>query len=1056
MRSLGFANVSRWHSARNAHAVLKRCFTAVLLTTGLLVLAARPATAQTLGSQERLCDPTFEDCRADILTYIQQETVEIDMGFWMITDARYSNALVAAWQRGVKIRLLMDPRCVSEHSACAAQNQQLAQAGLPMRNRDTGGILHWKCIIFAGQGQMEFAGANYAPFEMVPDQPYVNFTDEIVMYTNDSSIVHSFMRKFDDLWTSTTEFTNYANINGPLTRSYPTYTIDPDLNFPPDDSYRDRALSGYNHEQQKIDVLMFRITDESHSLAMINAVNRGVPVRLITDETEYRNPNRLWDAYNVDEMYQAGVQVRLDGHQGIDHAKGVILYGTGMAIYGSSNWTSPSSDSQREHNLFTTKPWILTWLTNLFERKWNNSTGNIETKTFVPLPPDAPKYNLPADGATNVPVTGTSLSWNAGLWAHNYDIYFGTSPNPPLIETNKKLGPSQYDTDYKTYALPQLLPGTKYYWKIVSKTMAFVTADGPIRSFTTAGSAPNDIPPTVSLTSPASGATFDAGTAIGLAATASDSDGTVTKVDFYAGNTLVGTDTSSPYSVTWNSAAPGSYNLTAIATDNDGATTTSGIVSITVNSGPSTLPSGWSDSDIGAVGAAGSAAFANGVFTVRGSGADVWGTADALHYAYMPFSGNGWMIARVATISSDASWVKAGVMIRGSLSPSSAQGFMLVSWSKGVAYQRRLADGNASVSTAGSTSTAPRWVKIERVGNIINAYESPDGTTWTLVGSDTFTMGASALIGLGVSSHVAGTVATATFDHVTTSVTAPANTPPAVSLTGPANNATFTAPATIALTASASDSDGTVTKVDFYSGTTLLGTDTTSPYAFSWTNVPAGSYTLKAVATDNGGATTTSTPVTITVTAAQGGGLPAGWSDADVGAVPIAGSATYASGSGTFTVTGSGADVWGTADAFHYAYTSMTGDGTIIARVASIPTTVNAWVKAGVMIRQDLSAGSAQAFMLVSASKGVAFQRREVANNASVSTAGSLSAAPRWVKLTRQGSTISAYESPDGTAWTLVGTDTISMSSTVFVGLAVTSHTTSASATCTLDHITIQ
>ena len=50
-----------------------------------------------------------------------------------------------------------------------------------------------------------------------------------------------------------------------------------------------------------------------------------MPVRLITDETEYRNPDRLWDAYNVDMMYHAGVQVRLDGHQGIDHEKGVIL-----------------------------------------------------------------------------------------------------------------------------------------------------------------------------------------------------------------------------------------------------------------------------------------------------------------------------------------------------------------------------------------------------------------------------------------------------------------------------------------------------------------------------------------------------------------------------------------------------------------------------------------------------------------------------------------------------------------------------------------------------------
>jgi hypothetical protein len=144
----------------------------------------RPAAAQTLPPQERLCDPTFEDCRADILKYIQQEKVQIDMGYWMMTDARYSNELVAAWQRGVKIRILMDPRCSSSHSACTAQNDQLRNAGIPMRNRIAGGILHWKMILFAGQGQVEFAGANYAPFELTPEIPYVNFTDEIVYFTS--------------------------------------------------------------------------------------------------------------------------------------------------------------------------------------------------------------------------------------------------------------------------------------------------------------------------------------------------------------------------------------------------------------------------------------------------------------------------------------------------------------------------------------------------------------------------------------------------------------------------------------------------------------------------------------------------------------------------------------------------------------------------------------------------------------------------------------------------------------------------------------------------------
>jgi phosphatidylserine/phosphatidylglycerophosphate/cardiolipin synthase-like enzyme len=101
--------------------------------------------------------------------------------------------------------------------------------------------------------------------------------------------------------------------------------------------------------------------------------------------------------------------------------------------------------------------------------------------------------------------------------------------------------------------------------------------------------------------------------------------------------------------------------------------------------------------------------------------------------------------------------------------------------------------------------------------------------------------------------------------------TAP-NSPPTVSLTSPANGATFTAPATINLAATASDADGTVAKVDFFSGTTLLNTDTSAPYTFTWSNVPAGSYTLRAVATDNGNASTESAAVTVTVQSAGGGG----------------------------------------------------------------------------------------------------------------------------------------------------------------------------------------
>jgi hypothetical protein len=99
---------------------------------------------------------------------------------------------------------------------------------------------------------------------------------------------------------------------------------------------------------------------------------------------------------------------------------------------------------------------------------------------------------------------------------------------------------------------------------------------------------------------------------------------------------------------------------------------------------------------------------------------------------------------------------------------------------------------------------------------------------------------------------------------------APANNPPNVSITEPADGATFTAPANITINATASDSDGTVSKVDFYQGSTLLGTDTNSPYSYSWSNVADGNYVLTAKATDNEGAVTTSSTVSIIVFVSTG------------------------------------------------------------------------------------------------------------------------------------------------------------------------------------------
>ena len=450
--------------------------------------------SSTARAADTLCDPATSDCRAQVLTLIQNERVGIDVGFWFMQDARYMSEIVRRRQAGVPIRILMDPRANATYAGNDTMLAGFAQAGIPMRQRVASGIQHWKMMLFAGQNTVEFGSANYSSDAFVPVTPYTNYMAETVFVTDDPVIVNSFKRKFDDWWIDTVSIANYANITGALTRAYPAYAIDASMNFPPQQDYAVRAVGRYNAEALKIDAIMFRITDQRHTDAMIAAHNRSVPVRLIVDGGQYRLAKYYMDSWNVDRLYAAGIPIRWQGHAGINHEKLVLLYGQNLSIFGSSNWTTSSANSQQEHNYFTTKNALFQWFVTQFERMWNNTVA-AETTAFVPMPPDTPRNRLPAAGSQLPSTTRTTtLNWYGGLWAHRYDIYMGTSSNPPLVAANVALGPSATTTTYQSWTTPQLQPGKTYYWKIVSKTMANMTAAGQVWNFTTPVGAPATSP----------------------------------------------------------------------------------------------------------------------------------------------------------------------------------------------------------------------------------------------------------------------------------------------------------------------------------------------------------------------------------------------------------------------------------------------------------------------------------------------------------------------------------------------------------------------------------
>ena len=180
--------------------------------------------------------------------------------------------------------------------------------------------------------------------------------------------------------------------------------------------------------------------------------------------------------------------------------------------------------------------------------------------------------------------------------------------------------------------------------------------------------------------------------------------------------------------------------------------------------------------------------------------------------------------------------------------------------------------------------------------------------------------------------------------------------------------------------------------------------------------------------------------------------VPLPWMTQDMGTVGLPGTAGFTNS--VFTLVGAGADIQGTADAFRFVYVTVTGPCTIIARVVSVQN-IDPWSKAGVMVRASLDPGAANAFVAVTPGNGVTWQYRSSAGGSTSYNNTSGPSAPYWVKLVRSGSTFTGYSSADGVTWTPQGTNTMTMSFTVYVGLALTSHNTSSLCTATFDNVTV-
>lgn len=363
--------------------------------------------------------------------------------------------------------------------------------------------------------------------------------------------------------------------------------------------------------------------------------------------------------------------------------------------------------------------------------------------------------------------------------------------------------------------------------------------------------------PTVSVSAPSSGTSVTKGSSVNITASASDNIG-VSKVEFYVDGTVVGTDTTAPYSYSWNtsSATVASHSLTARAYDAANNTATSSAVSITVAAGTPVASTPFKGTPAALPGKVEIENYDDGGEGVAYHDTDTTNTLDigyresAVDLRQRAEQSNGWTVSYAL----QDEWMKYTVNV--------AQ-----------AGEYRVVLNAASTGTGGE-------LVMELDGKALagSTIGVPSQGTWTGFSDSTavnvtLPAGKHALtVKVSKPGNSTPTPQAGSLDYLDFSLannTPSDTTKPTVTLDTPANGSTVSLGATVDVTATASDNVG-VTKVEFYRGTTLMGTDNSSPYSYSWntTGLSAGSQTITAKAFDTAGNTTTSAASTVNLATA--------------------------------------------------------------------------------------------------------------------------------------------------------------------------------------------
>ena len=383
--------------------------------------------------------------------------------------------------------------------------------------------------------------------------------------------------------------------------------------------------------------------------------------------------------------------------------------------------------------------------------------------------------------------------------------------------------------------------------------------------------------PTVAITEPRAETTFVDPPSIEIAAEANDVDGTVSEVRFFEGERFLGSDTTAPYAFSWTPVEPGTYTLRAEAEDDGGAVRLSAPVAITVLAAGAPVPIAVVNPSFE------SPPLADAVVRSQSGVIGGWtftGTPNTFLGIFNPPAGSYPSAAGQGT-PEGADGAQVAFLFNDGGPDESVQARQVLDevLEPGRSYALTVAIGNFDPDQPYSPSTYGGY-RIELLaGDTVIAADADTQAPPVRTFRDAMALATARdippeLYGLPLSIRL-GITATEEdrsthFDDVRLSWTSETggNAAPTVAITEPRAEATFVDPPSIEIAAEANDVDGTVSEVRFFEGERFLGSDTTAPYAFSWTPVEPGTYTLRAEAEDDGGAVRLSTPVAITVLAA--------------------------------------------------------------------------------------------------------------------------------------------------------------------------------------------